>query len=306
MNIKNSIKETIGSTPLVRAVKTNDTRADILLKVESFNPSGSVKDRAALFMLEDAKKRGLIKEGGTIIEPTSGNTGIGLAMLAAADGFKAVFVMPDTMSVERIKLFKAYGAEVVLTPGEKGMRGALEKADELHKQIPGSFIPGQFSNPENARAHVQTTALEIWRDTDASIDFFVAGVGTGGTLSGAGSELKRLNPNVKVIAVEPADSPLLSKGTAAPHKLQGIGANFVPELYDKTVVDEIITVTTQEAGENARALAQKEGIFCGISSGAAMAAARKIGARAENAGKTIVVVLPDSGSRYLSTWLCEE
>ena len=214
--------------------------------------------------------------------------------------------MPDTMSVERIKLFKAYGAEVVLTPGEKGMRGALEKADELHKQIPGSFIPGQFSNPENARAHVQTTALEIWRDTDASIDFFVAGVGTGGTLSGAGSELKRLNPNVKVIAVEPADSPLLSKGTAAPHKLQGIGANFVPELYDKTVVDEIITVTTQEAGENARALAQKEGIFCGISSGAAMAAARKIGARAENAGKTIVVVLPDSGSRYLSTWLCEE
>ena len=278
MNIKNSIKETIGGTPLVRAVKTNDTRADILLKVESFNPSGSVKDRAALFMLEDAKKRGLIKEGGTIIEPTSGNTGIGLAMLAAADGFKAVFVMPDTMSVER----------------------------ELHKQIPGSFIPGQFSNPENARAHVQTTALEIWRDTDASIDFFVAGVGTGGTLSGAGSELKRLNPNVKVIAVEPADSPLLSKGTAAPHKLQGIGANFVPELYDKTVVDEIITVTTQEAGENARALAQKEGIFCGISSGAAMAAARKIGARAENAGKTIVVVLPDSGSRYLSTWLCEE
>ncbi len=306
MNIKNSIKETIGATPLVRATRTNDTAADILLKLESFNPSGSVKDRAALYMLEDAKARGLLKKGGTIIEPTSGNTGIGLAMLAAAEGIRAIFVMPDTMSVERIKSFKAYGAEVVLTPGEKGMRGSLEKAEELKSQIQGAFIPGQFSNPANARSHMETTAREIWRDTDARIDFFVAGVGTGGTLCGVGGELKRLNPHIKIVAVEPAESPLLSGGKAAPHKLQGIGANFVPELYNPEIADEIITITAEEAGENARALARKDGIFCGISSGAAMAAARKLGARPENAGKTIVALLPDSGSRYLSTWLFEE
>ena len=306
MNIKSSVKELIGNTPLVRLSKINDTAADIIVKVEASNPSGSVKDRAALAMIEAAKKRGIIKEGSTIIEPTSGNTGIGLAMIGAVDNYNVILVMPDTMSVERRKFFQAYGAKVELTEGAKGMKGAIERAQELCKQIPNSFIPQQFENTANRDIHEKTTGVEIWNDTDGQVDIFVAGVGTGGTVSGVGKALKKLNPNVKIVAVEPADSPVLSGGKAGPHKLQGIGAGFVPGIYSPEVVDEIIQITTEQAGEAARKLAHKEGILAGISSGAALYAGFELGKLPENAGKKIVVLLPDSGSRYLSTWLYEE
>lgn len=305
MDIKSSVKELIGGTPLVRLSKINDTRADIILKLEEFNPSGSVKDRAALSMVEAAKKRGALKPGSTIIEPTSGNTGIGLAMVGAVEGYKVILVMPDTMSVERRKFFKAYGAQVELTDGAKGMKGAIERAEELCRQIPGSFIPQQFENPSNRDIHERTTGPEILRDTGGQVDIFVAGVGTGGTISGVGRALKRFNPEVKIVAVEPADSPVLSGGKPGPHKLQGIGAGFVPGIYLPEVVDEVFKVTAEEAGDAARNLAKSEGILAGISSGAALYAALQIGKRPENAGRKIVVLIPDSGSRYLSTWLYE-
>lgn len=305
MNIKSSINELIGGTPLVRIPRMNDTGADIILKLEFFNPSGSVKDRAALAMLEDAKKRGLIKAGSTIIEPTSGNTGIGLAMVGAAEGYRVILVMPDTMSVERRKFLKAYGAELELTDGAKGMKGAIERAEQMRDEIPGSFIPQQFENPVNRDAHERTTGVEIWKDTDGEVDIFVAGVGTGGTVCGVGKALKALNPKVKIVAVEPADSPVLSGGKPGPHALQGIGAGFVPGIYLPEVVDEVFRVTTEQAGDTARTLAKKEGILSGISSGAALYAAMEVGRRPENAGKKIVVLIPDSGSRYLSTWLYE-
>ena len=304
MNIKSSINELIGGTPLVRIPRMNDTGADIILKLEFFNPSGSVKDRAALAMLEDAKKRGLIKAGSTIIEPTSGNTGIGLAMVGAAEGYRVILVMPDTMSVERRKFLKAYGAELELTDGAKGMKGAIERAEQMRDEIPGSFIPQQFENPANRDAHERTTGVEIWKDTDGEVDIFVAGVGTGGTVCGVGKALKALNPKVKIVAVEPADSPVLSGGKPGPHALQGIGAGFVPGIY-LPEVDEVFRVTTEQAGDTARTLAKKEGILSGISSGAALYAAMEVGRRPENAGKKIVVLIPDSGSRYLSTWLYE-
>ena len=285
MNIKSSINELIGGTPLVRIPRMNDTGADIILKLEFFNPSGSVKDRAALAMLEDAKKRGLIKAGSTIIEPTSGNTGIGLAMVGAAEGYRVILVMPDTMSVERRKFLKAYGAELELTDGAKGMKGAIERAEQMRDE--------------------RTTGVEIWKDTDGEVDIFVAGVGTGGTVCGVGKALKALNPKVKIVAVEPADSPVLSGGKPGPHALQGIGAGFVPGIYLPEVVDEVFRVTTEQAGDTARTLAKKEGILSGISSGAALYAAMEVGRRPENAGKKIVVLIPDSGSRYLSTWLYE-
>ena len=305
MNIKSSINELIGGTPLVRIPRMNDTGADIILKLEFFNPSGSVKDRAALAMLEDAKKRGLIKAVSTIIEPTSGNTGIGLAMVGAAEGYRVILVMPDTMSVERRKFLKAYGAELELTDGAKGMKGAIERAEQMRDEIPGSFIPQQFENPANRGAHERTTGVEIWKDTDGEVDIFVAGVGTGGTVCGVGKVLKALNPKVKIVAVEPADSPVLSGGKPGPHALQGIGAGFVPGIYLPEVVDEVFRVTTEQAGDTARTLAKKEGILSGISSGAALYAAMEVGRRPENAGKKIVVLIPDSGSRYLSTWLYE-
>lgn len=305
MNIKSSINELIGGTPLVRIPRMNDTGADIILKLEFFNPSGSVKDRAALAMLEDAKKRGLIKAGSTIIEPTSGNTGIGLAMVGAAEGYRIILVMPDTMSVERRKFLKAYGAELELTDGAKGMKGAIERAEQMRDEMPGSFIPQQFENPANRDAHERTTGVEIWKDTDGEVDIFVAGVGTGGTVCGVGKALKALNPKVKIVAVEPADSPVLSGGKPGPHALQGIGAGFVPGIYLPEVVDEVFRVTTEQAGDTARTLAKKEGILSGISSGAALYAAMEVGRRPENAGKKIVVLIPDSGSRYLSTWLYE-
>lgn len=261
MNIKSSINELIGGTPLVRIPRMNDTGADIILKLEFFNPSGSVKDRAALAMLEDAKKRGLIKAGSTIIEPTSGNTGIGLAMVGAAEGYRVILVMPDTMSVERRKFLKAYGAELELTDGAKGMKGAIERAEQMRDEIPGSFIPQQFENPANRDAHERTTGVEIWKDTDGEVDIFVAGVGTGGTVCGVGKALKALNPKVKIVAVEPADSPVLSGGKPGPHALQGIGAGFVPGIYLPEVVDEVFRVTTEQAGDTARTLAKKRAYF---------------------------------------------
>ena len=270
-------------------------------KLEFLNPAGSAKDRVAKFMLDDAEKKGLIKEGAVIIEPTSGNTGIGLAAAAASRGYKSIFVMPDTMSVERINLLKAYGAEIVLTDGKKGMQGAVDKADELAAEIDGSFIPGQFVNPSNPKAHYLTTGPEIWNDTDGNVDIFIAGVGTGGTLSGTGKYLKEMNPLVKVIAVEPLSSPLLSEGHAGSHKLQGIGANFVPETLDRKIYDEIITVSDDDAYNMGRLLARKEGVLAGISSGAAVWAALKVAERPENKGKNIVVIIPDTGDRYLST-----
>ena len=303
MNIKNSIKETIGGTPLVRAVKTNDTRADILLKVESFNPSGSVKDRAALFMLEDAKKRGLIKEGGTIIEPTSGNTGVGLAWIAGLKGYKLILTMPETMSRERQLLLKAYGAELVLTTGSKGMSGAIEKAQELNSEISGSVILQQFCNPANPEAHYNTTAEEIWRDTEGKIDVFVAGVGTGGTISGTGCKLKEKNPAIELVAVEPDSSAVISGDKPGPHKLQGIGAGFIPDTLNTKILDRVIRVTNEDAMSTVRELATKEGILCGISSGAAAYAAIKLSQEPEYKGKNIVVLLPDTGERYLSTEL---
>ena len=303
-DIRRNLIDLIGDTPLVEAVgteKKNGLKARLLLKLESCNPGGSSKDRVALSMIEDAEKRGLLKTGATIIEPTSGNTGIGLALVARLRGYKCVLIMPDTMSVERRNLLKAFGAELVLTPGSQGMKGAIAKAEELHKEIPGSFIPGQFDNPANPAAHERTTAMEIWRDTDGAVNILVAGVGTGGTLCGTSRRLKSLKPEVRAVAVEPAESPVLSGGKAGAHKIQGIGAGFVPGNYNPSVVDEVMTITGDEAFEAARNLARDESILAGISSGAALAAALKLAKDPENEGKTIVCVLPDTGQRYLST-----
>ena len=306
-NIKKSAEELIGRTPLMELVnyekKAGVTDAVILAKLEYFNPAGSVKDRIALQMILDAEEEGLLKPGATIIEPTSGNTGIGLAAMAAARGYKAILTLPETMSVERRKLLKAYGAQIVLTPGAEGMKGAIAKAEELHREIPGSFIPGQFDNPSNAKAHKLTTGPEIWEDTDGKVDIFVAGVGTGGTVTGVGEYLKEKNPNVKIVAVEPATSPVLSKGTPGAHKIQGIGAGFVPDVLNTKVYDEVITIENDDAFTEGRAFARSEGILVGISSGAALKAAAILAARPENKGKTIVALLPDSGDRYLSTSL---
>ena len=275
--------------------------ANLLAKVEAINPGGSAKDRVAKRMVEDAERAGILREGATIIEPTSGNTGIGLAVMAAARGYRAIIVMPDTMSMERRLLMTAFGAELVLTEGQKGMAGAIERAEELAKEIPDSFIPGQFDNPSNPAAHYDSTGPEIYEDTDGKVDIFVAGIGTGGTITGVGRYLKEKNPAVKIVGVEPASSPLLTKGTAGPHGLQGIGANFVPSILDRSVIDEIMTVTDEEAYETGRELARTEGLLAGISAGAAAFAAAELAKRPENAGKNIVVLLPDTGDRYLST-----
>ncbi len=303
--VKESALELIGKTPILKlnryAKKAGVTNATILAKLEYLNPAGSVKDRIALAMIEDAEKKGTIKEGATIIEPTSGNTGIGLAAVAAAKGYRAILTLPDTMSVERRNLLKAYGAELVLTEGAKGMKGAIAKAEELSKEIEGAVILGQFVNPANPAVHKATTGPEIWEQTDGKVDIFVAGVGTGGTVTGVGEFLKEKNPDVKVVAVEPAGSPVLSKGTPGAHKIQGIGAGFVPEVLNTKVYDEIIAIENEDAFAEGKALAVSEGILAGISSGAALKAASILAARPENAGKTIVALLPDSGDRYLST-----
>lgn len=298
------ITDLIGGTPLVELTnyeKANNLEATILGKVEFFNPAGSVKDRIAKAMIDDAEEKGLVNENSVIIEPTSGNTGIGLAAVAASRGYRVILTMPETMSVERRNLLKAYGAELVLTDGSKGMKGAITRAEELAEEIPNSFIPSQFSNKANPAAHVATTGPEIWNDTDGKVDIFVAGVGTGGTITGVGEYLKSKNPNVKVVAVEPASSPVLSKGTPGPHKIQGIGAGFVPETLNTDVYDEIITVENEDAFATGKALARKEGMLVGISSGAAVAAATELAKRPENKGKIIVALLPDTGERYLST-----
>ncbi len=297
--------ELIGHTPLMKvsnyAKDQGVEDATLLVKVELFNPAGSVKDRVALAMIEDAEKKGKLKPGATIIEPTSGNTGIGLASVAAAKGYRTVLTLPETMSVERRNLLKAYGAELVLTEGAKGMKGAIAKAEELQKEIPNSIILGQFDNPANPAAHAATTGPEIWEDTDGKVDIFVAGVGTGGTVTGIGTFLKSKNPDIRVVAVEPADSPVLSGGKPGPHKLQGIGAGFVPSILNTQIYDEVFTVTTEEAFSSGRLIAHREGILVGITSGAALYAAAQIAKRPENKGKTIVALLPDSGDRYLST-----
>lgn len=303
MGIYQSITDLIGNTPLLavpRYSKSAGADAMLLVKLESANPAGSVKDRAALFMLQDAEARGALVAGATIIEPTSGNTGIGLAAIAAVRGYRSILTMPETMSLERRKLLAAYGAQIVLTPGALGMQGAIDEANRLHSEIPGSFIPGQFENAANARAHYEGTGPEIWRDTEGKVDIFVAGVGSGGTITGVGRFLKEQNPAIKIVAVEPAGSPLLSAGTAGKHGIQGIGANFVPTLLDRSVYDEIITVTEENAYAAGRALAA-EGLLAGISGGAALWAATELSKRPENAGKTIVTLLPDGGERYLST-----
>ncbi len=307
--IINSITEAIGKTPLMRLARieaATGAEAAIYGKLEAMNPAGSIKDRAALWMIKDAEEKGLLKEGGTIIEPTSGNTGIGLAAIAAAKGYKAVFVLPDTMSVERRKLLAAYGAELVLTEGAKGMQGSVDKAEALHKEIPGSIIAGQFVNFANAQSHIDTTGPEIWEDLDGKVDILVVGVGTGGTITGAGRFLKEQNPQVRVVAVEPKNSPLLSEGKTGPHNLQGIGANFVPEVLDMDVIDEFVRVTEEDAYDLARKLAREEGYLAGITSGAALWAAVLLSKLPENKGKNIVAVLPDSGERYLSTVLFDE
>ena len=304
-----SITQLIGATPLVELKNyeaENKLEAKILAKLEYFNPAGSVKDRIAKAMLDDAEAKGLLKPGATIIEPTSGNTGIGLASVAAARGYKIILTMPETMSVERRNLLKAYGAELVLTDGAKGMKGAIAKAQELAEATPDSFIPGQFTNPANPAVHRATTGPEIWADTDGKVDIFVAGVGTGGTLTGVGEYLKAQNPNVKIVAVEPAGSPVLSKGVAGPHKIQGIGAGFVPDTLNTKIYDEIIPVENEDAFTTGRAIARKEGVLIGISSGAAVYAATVLAKRPENKGKTIVALLPDTGDRYLSTPLFSE
>ena len=307
-HIYSSAEQLVGKTPILRLQKIEKEElltARLLAKLEFFNPGGSVKDRVALAMIRDAEDRGLLAPGGTIIEPTSGNTGIGLAVVAASRGYQAIIVMPDSMSVERQLLMKAYGAQVVLTSGRLGMTGAIQKAQELAWEIPGSFIPDQFSNPANAAAHFAATGPEIWEDTDGKVDIFVAGVGTGGTVTGVGSYLKSQNPGVQIVAVEPAASPLLSGGSPGPHGLQGIGANFIPEVLDRDVLDAIVPVTEEEAYAAARKLGKAEGILVGISSGAALHAAISLAKRPENAGKTIVALLPDTGDRYLSTSLFE-
>lgn len=309
MAIKKSITELVGNTPLLELTHIEaeeNIQATLLAKLESFNPAGSVKDRVAKAIIEDAEKTGRLNKGSVIIEPTSGNTGIGLASVATAKGYRTIIVMPETMSNERKMLIKAYGAELVLTEGSKGMKGASDKAEELSKEIPNSIIAGQFTNPINPKMHYDTTGPEIWADTEGKVDYFVAGVGTGGTLSGVGKYLKEQNPNVKVIAVEPETSPLLSKGQAGPHKIQGIGANFVPETLDKDVYDEIIAVPNDEAILTARKAAKQEGFLIGISSGAALWAGKQLAARSENKGKNIVVIFPDGGERYLSTNLYDE
>ena len=309
MKIYENIGALIGNTPLLKVnalAKKENLVATVLVKLERVNPAGSVKDRIAKAMLDDAEAKGLLQAGGTIIEPTSGNTGVGLAALCAARGYKAIFTMPETMSIERRKLLTAYGAEVVLTDGAKGMKGAIEKAEALQKEIPGAIIPGQFDNPANPAIHRATTGPEIWSDTDGKVDIFVAGVGTGGTLTGVGSYLKEQNPAVQVVAVEPASSPVLSKGTPGPHKIQGIGAGFVPKVLDTTVYDSIFPVENEEAFATARAMAATEGILVGISSGAALHAALCLAKKEENRGKTIVALLPDTGERYLSTALFDK
>lgn len=305
--IKQSATELIGNTPILQlnnySKNAGATEATLLAKLEYLNPAGSVKDRIALSMIEDAEEKGLIKPGATIIEPTSGNTGIGLAAVAAAKGYKAVLTLPDTMSIERRNLLKAYGAEIVLTEGAKGMKGAIEKAEEIQKETPGSYILGQFVNPANPKIHRETTGPEIWKQTDGTVDIFVAGVGTGGTVTGIGEYLKSQNSEVQIVAVEPAGSPVLSKGTVGPHKIQGIGAGFVPEVLNTKIYDEVITVENDDAFEEGKRFAVSEGILVGISSGAALKAATILAARPENKGKKIVVLLPDSGDRYLSTSL---
>ena len=305
-NIYTSADQLIGRTPLLELThleKNHGLKARVLGKLEYFNPAGSVKDRIAKAMIDDAEAKGILKPGSVIIEPTSGNTGIGLASVAAARGYRIIIVMPETMSVERRQLMKAYGAELVLTDGAKGMKGAIAKADELAKEIPNSFIPGQFVNPANPAAHEATTGPEIWADTDGKVDIFVAGVGTGGTLTGVGGYLKKQNPNVKIVAVEPATSPVLSKGVSGPHKIQGIGAGFVPAVLDTKIYDEIIPVENEDAFATGREIGHTEGVLVGISSGAAIWAALQLAQRPENEGKTIVALLPDTGDRYLSTAL---
>ena len=309
-NIKKSVTELIGNTPLLELERYSKaagvTGATILAKLEYLNPAGSVKDRVALAMIEDAEKKGVLKEGSTIIEPTSGNTGIGLAAIAAAKGYRAILTLPDTMSVERRNLLAAYGAELVLTEGAKGMKGAIAKADELKDSIPGAVILGQFDSPANPEAHRNTTGPEIWEQTDGKVDIFVAGVGTGGTLTGVGEYLKSKNPDVKIVAVEPAASPVLSTGTPGPHKIQGIGAGFVPSILNTSIYDEIITIENDDAFTEGKRFARSEAILVGISSGAALKAASILASREENKGKNIVVLLPDSGDRYLSTPLFSE
>lgn len=304
--VARSLTELVGNTPLLEVnnfAKKNELKARILVKLEYFNPAGSVKDRVALAMIEDAEKRGILKPGATLIEPTSGNTGVGLAFVAAAKGYHLILTMPDTMSIERRTLLQALGAELVLTNGAQGMKGAIAKAEELHQATPGSIIPQQFENPANPAIHRRTTGEEIWRDTEGNVDIFVAGVGTGGTVSGTGEALKAHNPAVKVVAVEPSDSPVLEGGKPGPHKIQGIGAGFVPKNYNAEVIDEIIAIEGDEAIKTSRELARTEGVLVGISSGASLAAAVKLAQRPENEGKTIVALLPDTGERYLSTLL---
>ncbi|MBR5684490.1 MAG: cysteine synthase A [Ruminococcus sp.] len=308
MAIYKKITDLIGGTPLLELTNTeknNDLNATILAKLEYFNPAGSVKDRVAKAMIDDAEAKGILKEGSVIIEPTSGNTGIGLASVAASRGYRLIITMPETMSIERRNLMKAYGAELVLTDGSKGMKGAIAKAEELAQEIKGSFIPSQFTNPANPAIHEKTTGVEIWDDTDGKVDIFVAGVGTGGTVSGTGAYLKSKNPNVKVVAVEPKNSPVLSEGKAGPHKIQGIGAGFVPETLNTKIYDEIITVSNEDAFETGKAIVRNEGVLVGISSGAAVWAAIQLAKRPENKGKTIVALLPDTGERYLSTPMFE-
>ena len=307
--IYNGALELVGNTPLVEVKNIEEElglEARILVKLEYFNPAGSVKDRIAKAMIEDAEEKGLLKEGSVIIEPTSGNTGIGLASIAAVKGYRIILTMPETMSVERRNILKAYGAEIVLTEGAKGMKGAIEKADELAKEIPGSYIPGQFVNPANPEVHRKTTGPEILKDTDGEVDLFIAGVGTGGTLTGVGEYLKSQNPDVKIVALEPASSPVLSTGKGGPHKIQGIGAGFVPDVLNTTVYDEIFTVENDDAFATGKLLAKKEGILVGISSGAALYGAIELAKRPENKGKTIVALLPDTGDRYYSTPLFTE
>ena len=307
--IYKSVEEIVGRTPLMEVCnleKEHHTVATVLIKIEAQNPSGSVKDRAAKYMIEDAEKRGVLKPGATIVEPTSGNTGIGLAAIAAAKGYRLILTMPETMSVERRNILKAYGAEIVLTEGSKGMSGAIEKANELVAELEGAFLPAQFDNPANAKAHYETTGPEIWEDAEGQVDIFVAGVGTGGTLTGTAKYLKEQNANIKVVAVEPADSPVLSEGRSGAHPLQGIGAGFIPGVLDITIYDEVMTVTGEQAYAASKELTKREGILTGISSGAALYAGLELAKRPENAGKTIVVLLPDSGDRYYSTPLFGE